>query len=76
MRGETNHGRQLDIEIAIAPLEQRVNGGKRFLCLYQTLGGEAMLKNQPIATHKIKSLFPPEATGKPARNRSHLRLVP
>ena len=76
MSGKTHHGRQLDIEIAIAPLEQRVNGGKRFLCLYQTLGGEAMLKNQPIATHKIKSLFPPESTSEPARKRSHLRLVP
>jgi len=74
--GATKQGRRLDIEISIAPLERRPNGGHRFLCLYQTLGGEAMLKNQPIASHKIKSLYPPEEDSKPVRKTPHLKLVP
>lgn len=76
LSGETHHGRRLDVEISIAPLEQRMNGGKRFLCLYQTLGGEAMLKSQPINTHKVKSIYPPEASSNPARTKPFLRLVP
>lgn len=76
LNGETRNERQLDVEISIAPLERRQNGGNRFLCLYQTLGGEAMLKNQPIKTHKIKSLYLPEATKRPAVKKPHLTLVP
>jgi len=75
LRGETQHGRRLDVEISIAPLEPRSNGKLRFLCLYQTLGGEAMLKNQPICTHRIKSLFPPEPSSKSDVRKPHLTLV-
>lgn len=74
--GISKQGRRLDVEISLAPLEQRINGGPRFLCLYQTLGGEAMLKNQPIVSHKIKSLYPPEEESQPTRKTPHLKLVP
>ena len=74
--GETRRGRRLDVEISIAPLGQRTTNGERFLCLYQTLGGEAMLNGQPITAHKIKSLYPPEEESKPLGLKTpHLRLV-
>ena len=76
LSGATDQHRQLDIEISIAPLEQKTKGANRFLCLYQTLGGEAMLRGQPITSHKIKSLYPPEVESKPVRKKPHLRLVP
>ena len=75
LRGETQHGRRLDVEISIAPLEPRQNGRLRFLCLYQTLGGEAMLRNQPICLHRIKSVFPPEPSSQSDTPKPHLTLV-
>lgn len=69
--GETSLGRRVEVEIAIAPLKDGPVGQNRMLCLYQTLGGEAMLKNRSIWTHRITGIFPPE----PSYQETGLRLV-
>lgn len=69
--GETSHNRRVEIEIAIAPLGRQRSGRDKFLCLYQTLGGEAMLNNKSVWSHRIRSLHPPE----PERRPANLRLV-
>lgn len=69
--GETSQGRRLEIEIAVAPLSDKLTGRNRLLCLYQTLGGEAMLQHRTIWTHRIRSIQPPE----PELKKPTLRLV-
>lgn len=69
--GETSQGRRLEIEIAVAPLAEEATGRRRLLCLYQTLGGEAMLQHRSIWTHRIRSIHPPE----PLARKANLRLV-
>ncbi len=69
--GQTSLGRRAEIEIAIAPLGQASAGPNRLLCLYQTLGGENMLQNRTIWSHKIRSIHPPE----PLMQSASLRLV-
>lgn len=69
--GETNQGRRVEIEIAMAPLEGRGAARNRIICLYQTLGGEAMLNDRSIWIHRLRSIFPPE----PPLKGSTLRLV-
>ncbi len=73
--GKSHQDRRLDVEISIAPLEPGTHGSERFLCLYQTLGGEAMLHDQAIVSHKIKSIYVPEEESKSVRQKPHLRLV-
>lgn len=69
--GETSVGRRVEIEIAIAPLGHHSAGYNRMLCLYQTLGGESMLHDRSVWTHRIRSIVPPE----PPRGPANLRLV-
>lgn len=69
--GETSLGHRVELEISIAPLKDKAIGRNRMLCLYQTLGGEAMLHNRSIWTHRVRSISPPEPIMKPA----NLRLV-
>lgn len=69
--GETSRGRRIEVEIAIAPLRGRRAGGNRLLCLYQTLGGEAMLKDRSVWSHRVRNLVAPE----PSRSGAQLRLV-
>lgn len=69
--GQTSLGRRVEIEVAVAPLKNGYAGQDRMLCLYQTLGGEAMLQNRSIWTHRITSIIPPE----PKHTAQALRLV-
>ncbi len=69
--GQTSLGRRAEIEIALAPLGHASAGPNRLLCLYQTLGGENMLQDRTIWSHKIRSIYPPEPLIEPAS----LRLV-
>lgn len=52
---------RLDGEILLAPLKIDGALGKRFLGLFQPLGGEAFLGGQPIKLMRIGSLHPPLA---------------
>ena len=69
--GQTSGARRVDIELALAPLGQHLPLRNRLLGLYQTLGGEAMLQNRSIWSHRVQAIFPPEAPQK----RANLRLV-
>lgn len=69
--GETSQFRRVEIEIAIAPLTQNKLAPQRVLCLYQTLGGEAMLNKRTLWSHRLRSVYPPE----PPRMSANLRLV-
>ena len=61
-RGETLAGQRVEVEITLMPLVRP--GGQtdtpRLLGLYQTLGGEPMLKGRPIWRHRISMLVPPD----------------
>ncbi|HVY84867.1 MAG TPA: PAS domain-containing protein [Caulobacterales bacterium] len=67
---ETANGRHLGAEILITPLRVEPSFGDRFLCLFQSLGGEAFLEGRPITRLKLGSLHPPEA-----KERKGMRLV-
>jgi len=69
--GQTSAGRRTELELAIAPLGDDMSGPNRMLCLYQTLGGENMLQNRSIWSHKVRSIHPPE----PTVQVKNLRLV-
>lgn len=72
-RGETLTGQRADLEITlmpIAPLNTK-NSFPRMIGLYQTLGGEGLLKGRPVWRHRISMLSPPETKIR----TSHLRLV-
>ena len=58
LRGETLRGRRCDIEMPLAPLA--APSRPRMLGLYQSLGGEAMLKGRTIWRHRITSLVMPD----------------
>lgn len=70
-RGETLIGRQLDVEIALAPLPANAGSVRRVLGHYQPLGGEAMLGERPIWRHSVTEVRTPL---RPMR-RAHLTLV-
>lgn len=70
-RGETLIGRQLQVEIALAPLPANAGSVRRVLGHYQPLGGEAMMGERPIWRHSVTEVRTPP---KPTR-RSHLTLV-
>lgn len=69
-RGETLVGRQLHVEIALAPLPSPPGTSRRILGHYQPLGGEA-LASGPLWRHIITEIRAPQRTVK----RPHLRLV-
>ncbi|MCI4646057.1 MAG: PAS domain-containing protein [Hyphomonadaceae bacterium] len=69
-RGETLTGRQLQVEIALAPLPSPPGTSRRLLGHYQPLGGEA-LATGPLWRHIITEIRAPQRTVK----RPHLRLV-
>lgn len=55
--GESLHGYRCDIEIPLAPLDGP--SGQRMLGLYQSLGGEGMLRGRTVWRHAIKSVQMP-----------------
>ncbi|WP_335611945.1 PAS domain-containing protein [Hyphomonas oceanitis] len=63
-RGETLTGQRVEVEITLMPLVRPGSGAHndtpRLLGLYQTLGGEPMLKGRPIWRHRISMLVPPD----------------
>ena len=63
-RGETLTGQRVEVEITLMPLVRPGTGAHgdtpRLLGLYQTLGGEPMLKGRPIWRHRISMLVPPD----------------
>ena len=58
LSGESLRGYRCDIEISLAPLQSRA--GPKILGLYQTLGGEPMLRGRTIWRHRIQSLRMPD----------------
>ncbi len=69
LQGESLRGFRCDIEVTLAPLDSR--NGQKILGLYQTLGGEPMLRGHTIWRHRIQSLTMPAQ-----RNREpRIRLV-
>jgi hypothetical protein len=58
---ETACGRVLGAEILFTPLKVEKMMGERYLCLFQTLGGDAFLDRRPITRLKLGSLHPPLA---------------
>lgn len=69
--GETRSGQRVEVEVTFAPLGKTSASQGRLLGLYQTLGGESLLGEKPIFTHRLRSLYPPE----PRRSETKLRLV-
>lgn len=61
-RGETLTGQRVELELSLAPLSGF--GSKtppaRLLGLYQTLGGERMLKGRPVWRHRVSAILPPD----------------
>ncbi len=58
---ETPGGKVLGAEILLTPLKVDNAVGKRFLGLFQALGGEPFLSGQPIQLLRLGSLHPPAA---------------
>lgn len=72
-RGETLTGQRAELEITLMPIAASKKGAEspRMIGLYQTLGGEPMLKGRPVWRHRISMLVPPDTK----QQTSHLRLV-
>lgn len=68
---ETQTGRHAQVELALAPLTSKNGQHGRLIGLYQTLGGEAMLRESQIRTHYISSMELP----KPDLTPTSLKLV-
>ena len=58
---ETVCGRKLGAEILITPLKVDSTLGKRYLGLFQCLGGEHFLDGRTVQMLRLGSLHPPEA---------------
>ena len=69
LAGETLRNYRCDIELPLAPLQGPT--GLRMLGLYQSLGGEAMLRGRTIWKHRIISLQMPEKR----IEEPHIKLV-
>ena len=69
--GGTLDGRQLKVEIAMAPLDARASSRPRILGLYQPLFDVGRLRGRPIWRHEATGLFPPRAE----RPTAPIRLV-
>jgi hypothetical protein len=54
-------GKKLGAEILLTPLKVEAQFGERFLGLFQSLGGDAFVSDNPLIRLKIGSLHPPEA---------------
>ena len=61
-RGETMTGQRVELELTLMPLVKQSEGRDNFrlLGLYQTLGGEPLLKGRPVWRHRISMLVPPD----------------
>ena len=61
-RGETMTGQRVELEVTLMPLVKQSERGDNFrlLGLYQTLGGEPLLKGRPVWRHRISMLVPPD----------------
>ncbi|MEE9380782.1 MAG: PAS domain-containing protein [Hyphomonadaceae bacterium] len=70
-RGETITGKQVLLEIPLAPISTPKGRTARILGLYQTLGGEPMLGGRAIRKHTLTALFPPNIR----TEDTHIRLV-
>ena len=62
-RGETLTGQRVELELTLMPLAKKSEraDGARLLGLYQTLGGEPLLKGRPVWRHRISMLVPPHS---------------
>jgi hypothetical protein len=58
---ETTCGRKLGAEILFTPLRVEPRFGDRFLCMFQSLGGENFLGGKPVTRLRLGSLHPPAA---------------
>jgi hypothetical protein len=58
---ESACGKKLGAEILLTPLKVEPRFGERYLGLFQSLGGEAFVAEQPLMRLKLGSLHPPEA---------------
>jgi len=58
---ETVSGRRLGAEMLLTPLKVDQKIGNRFLGLFQSLGGDAFLGDEPIVLLRPGSLHPPAA---------------
>ena len=61
-RGETLTGQRVELELTIMPLAKQTEraDSNRLLGLYQTLGGEPLLKGRPVWRHRVSMLVPPD----------------
>lgn len=61
-RGETMTGQRVELELTLMPLARQSErtDSHRLLGLYQTLGGEPLLKGRPVWRHRISMLVPPD----------------
>jgi hypothetical protein len=61
-RGETLTGQRVEIELTLMPLAKQTErpDSNRLLGLYQTLGGEPLLKGRPVWRHRVSMLVPPD----------------
>jgi hypothetical protein len=61
-RGETLTGQRVEIELTVMPLAKQSESpdSNRLLGLYQTLGGEPLLKGRPVWRHRVSMLVPPD----------------
>ena len=61
-RGETMTGQRVELELTIMPLAKQTErpDSNRLLGLYQTLGGEPLLKGRPVWRHRVSMLVPPD----------------
>ncbi|MEL7480489.1 MAG: PAS domain-containing protein [Pseudomonadota bacterium] len=59
--GDTRRGTPVEIEMTFAPLGHGGSTPTRLLGLYQTLESEPSERAPSIVTHRLKSLYPPEA---------------
>ena len=68
---ESAGGKKLGAEILLTPLKVESRFGERYLGLFQSLGGEVFLSDQPLMRLRLGSLHPPEAK----MPKSSVRLV-
>ena len=61
-RGETMTGQRVELEVSLMPLNGTAThrNDRRLLGLYQTLGGEPLLKGRPVWRHRVSMLVPPD----------------
>lgn len=70
--GQSMTGREIEVEIALAPLGRTAATRGRLLGLYQPVNGVTALNGQSVWRHQLHRLVMPEPR---IRRMSHLRLV-